>query len=58
MTGMCSEALWWRCYRSLVSDRLKTHSWEVIHILSTGEAKPHSYTSPALIVDGRLSYFR
>lgn len=53
---MCSEILWWRCHRSLVSDWLKLHNWEVTHIISLGETQPHRYTSPALIIDGRLSY--
>lgn len=25
---MCSEAVWWRCHRSLVSDHLKAHGWK------------------------------
>lgn len=53
---MCSEVLWWRCHRSLVSDWLKLHSWDVTHIISLGETQPHRYTSPAAIVDGKLSY--
>jgi uncharacterized protein (DUF488 family) len=53
---MCSEALWWRCHRSLVSDYLKVHGWTVMHIMSIGKAQEHSYTSPAEIVNGELLY--
>jgi len=53
---MCSEAVWWRCHRSLISDYLKAQGHEVIHILGPGKAEPHPFTSAARIVDGRLSY--
>lgn len=53
---MCSEALWWRCHRSLVSDYLKLHDWKVFHIMGMGKTKEHTYTSPARIVNGELLY--
>ena len=53
---MCSEAVWWRCHRSLVSDYLKAKGWTVFHIMATGKVREHTYTAPARIVDGRLSY--
>jgi len=53
---MCSEAVWWRCHRSLVSDYLKAGGHEVIHILGPGKAEPHPFTSAARLVDGQLSY--
>ena len=53
---MCSEALWWRCHRSLVSDWLKFHGWKVMHILGKGKSEEHPYTQPARIVEGRLIY--
>jgi uncharacterized protein (DUF488 family) len=53
---MCSEAVWWRCHRSLVSDFFKHEGWTVMHILSPVKADEHPYTSPARIVDGRLTY--
>jgi uncharacterized protein (DUF488 family) len=53
---MCSEAVWWRCHRAMISDYLKLHGWDVIHIMGVGKAKEHPYTSPAKIVDGKLSY--
>ena len=53
---MCSEAVWWRCHRSLVSDYLKLNGWMVYHIMEIGKAAEHPYTKPAKIVDGKLSY--
>ena len=53
---MCSELLWWRCHRSLVSDVLVFSGFEVMHILGESEARPHKYTAPARIIDGRLLY--
>lgn len=53
---MCSEAVWWRCHRALVSDYLKARGWEVCHIMSTGKCTLHPYTSPAREVKGKLFY--
>lgn len=53
---MCAEVVWWRCHRSLVSDVLKLRGIEVIHIIDAKHTTEHPYTSPAHIVDGRLSY--
>jgi len=53
---MCSEAVWWSCHRSLISDRLKINGWKVLHIMSEDKLTEHPYTSAALIVDGELRY--
>jgi len=53
---MCSEAVWWRCHRSLISDHLKAMGIEVNHIMRTGKSEPHPFTSAARIVNGELSY--
>jgi uncharacterized protein (DUF488 family) len=53
---MCAEAVWWRCHRSLIADVLRFRGIEVIHIVDTGHTTVHTYTSPARIVDGRLTY--
>jgi uncharacterized protein (DUF488 family) len=53
---MCSEAVWWRCHRSLVSDYLKIRGWTVMHIMGIAKAEEHPYTSPAKVVNGVLSY--
>jgi uncharacterized protein (DUF488 family) len=53
---MCAEAVWWRCHRALIADVLCVRGIEVIHILDAGHAVAHPMTSPARIVDGKLSY--
>ena len=53
---MCSEAVWWRCHRSMMSDYLKAHGWQVMHIMNVAKAEEHPYTSPAKIINGELSY--
>ena len=47
---MCSEALWWRCHRSLLADRLKEEKWKVMHIFSdlNHQAVEHPFTGPYL----------
>src|SRR5512140_477575 len=53
---MCAEALWWRCHRSLIADRLKVSGTDVCHITGPGKSIPHPYTRVARIVEGKLSY--
>ncbi len=53
---MCSEAVWWRCHRSMVSDYLKLNGWIVFHIMEINKSEEHRYTQPAKIIDGKLSY--
>mgnify|MGYP003295859058 CR=1 FL=1 len=53
---MCSEAVWWRCHRSMISDYLKVKGWNVQHIMELAKAKEHPFTAPAQVVDGRLFY--
>src|SRR5260370_13326693 len=53
---MCSEAVWWRCHRSLISDYLKAKGIEVNHLIGAGKSKPHPFTSATKIVNGELSH--
>ena len=53
---MCSEALWWRCHRALISDVLLSSGIDVVHILDATHSSGHKYTSAARIVNGRLVY--
>jgi uncharacterized protein (DUF488 family) len=53
---MCAEAVWWRCHRSLISDYLKVHGFEVIHIVDHRKIEQHPFTSAAKVVNGELSY--
>jgi uncharacterized protein (DUF488 family) len=53
---MCSEAVWWKCHRSLISDYLKVKFWSVIHIMDENKVQEHPYTSPARVIQGNLFY--
>jgi uncharacterized protein (DUF488 family) len=53
---MCSEVLWWRCHRSMISDYLKLKGWNVIHIMGKNKTEEHPYTKPAKISNGSLDY--
>lgn len=53
---MCSEAVWWRCHRSMVADYLKSRGWKVMHIMNIGKETEHPYTSPAKVSSGKLTY--
>jgi uncharacterized protein (DUF488 family) len=53
---MCSEAVWWRCHRSMIADYFKAHEWQVLHIMGQGEATEHPYTPVAHITNGTLTY--
>jgi uncharacterized protein (DUF488 family) len=53
---MCSEAVWWRCHRSMISDYLKVKGIDVVHIMGEGKSEPHPFTSAARVVNGELSY--
>ncbi|WP_317126209.1 hypothetical protein [Flavobacterium hiemivividum] len=53
---MCSEALWWRCHRSQVSDHLKAKLWTVLHIKGIGKVQEHKYTALARVIDDNVFY--
>lgn len=53
---MCSEAVWWRCHRSMISDQLKAEGWEVLHIMGHNQVQEHPYTKPAQVTNGNLHY--
>lgn len=53
---MCSEAVWWRCHRSMIADYMKAHGWNVKHIMDKDKEDKHPYTSPASVVQGELVY--
>lgn len=53
---MCAELPWWRCHRALICDVLSVRGIEVIHIFDENKTIAHPYTSPARVIDGRLSY--
>ena len=53
---MCSEGLFWRCHRRLVSDFLLARGLTVRHVMPDSELRPHTLTEGARIEDGELSY--
>lgn len=53
---MCSEGLYWRCHRRLVSDYLLTRGILVRHIMPDGTLRPHALTEGASIDSGGVCY--
>jgi uncharacterized protein (DUF488 family) len=54
---MCAEALWWRCHRRLIADRLVLAGDTVCHIGADGRTAAHQLTEFAAVsADGQLTY--
>jgi uncharacterized protein (DUF488 family) len=53
---MCSEGLWWRCHRRIISDNLVIRGWAVEHIMPDGKLTAHRLAEFASIDEGRLIY--
>lgn len=53
---MCSEAVPWRCHRSLIADALTVRDIPVHHLMSERAANPHTLTSFAVVVGKRITY--
>ena len=53
---MCAEALWWQCHRSMIADYLKAEGSRVLHIMGPKKTEEHSFTKPARMVKGSLTY--
>ena len=54
---MCSETLWWRCHRRLISDAaVLLHGIDVRHLMPTGRTQPHALTQGVRRTDGTLRY--
>lgn len=53
---MCSEAVWWRCHRGLISDLLRSHGVRVRHIMDDSEPADHPWTPAARLDEGVLTY--
>lgn len=53
---MCSESLYWRCHRRLVSDYLLAQGDTISHIMPNGDLRPHTITPGAIITDGNVTY--
>jgi uncharacterized protein (DUF488 family) len=53
---MCSEAVYWRCHRRLVSDDLLAHGGVVQHIMSDGKLREHQLTPGAVVRGQSVTY--
>lgn len=53
---MCSEAVPWRCHRSLIGDALLVRDIEVEDIYSMTSVKPHTLTLWALVQGTTITY--
>jgi uncharacterized protein (DUF488 family) len=51
---MCAEALWWRCHRRLIADRLTALGWTICHIAVDADLTEHQLP-PFAIVQGDKS---
>jgi uncharacterized protein (DUF488 family) len=52
----CSEAVYWRCHRRLVSDYLTANGITVQHIMPNGNLRPHVLTPGAVVESGSVRY--
>jgi uncharacterized protein (DUF488 family) len=54
---MCSEAVWWRCHRRIISDYLLADGIAVAHIMGPGKIDPATLTPGATpLGDRRIAY--
>jgi uncharacterized protein (DUF488 family) len=54
---MCSEAVWWRCHRRIVTDYLIACGETVLHIMGQGRLEPARLTQGAVVQpDGTVVY--
>lgn len=54
-TVMCSEAVPWRCHRSLIADAALARGARVLHVMDAG-ANPHTLTRFARVERGEVRY--
>ena len=52
---MCSEAVWWRCRRRIVTDYLIAGGETVFHIMGQGRPEPARLTPGAVVYPGRTA---
>ena len=54
---MCSEAVWWRCHRRIVADRLLARGETVCHLMGGDRIEPARLTPGAVVGgDGSVVY--
>jgi uncharacterized protein (DUF488 family) len=49
---MCSEAVWWRCHRRIVTDHLLARGETVFHIMGSSRLEPARMTPGAAVQPG------
>jgi uncharacterized protein (DUF488 family) len=52
----CTEAVFWRCHRALLSDALTVRGYKVGHIFRSTKCEPHLLTSFARVDGSRITY--
>lgn len=53
---MCSEAVWWRCHRRIVTDYLLAAGHAVAHLMAPGRTEPARMTPGAQITPQGVTY--
>ena len=53
---MCSEAVWWRCHRRIITDHLLALGVPVLHIMGPGKIDAATLTRGAHIESGEVVY--
>ena len=53
---MCSESLWWRCHRRLISDALVARGHEVQHLMEGGRLERHRLSAAARVTSTGIVY--
>ncbi|MGH7935099.1 MAG: DUF488 family protein [Candidatus Binataceae bacterium] len=53
---MCSEGLWWRCHRRIISDHMTVRGWAVRHIMPARKLADHALAEFASVDAGRVIY--
>ena len=53
---MCSEAVWWRCHRRIITDYLLALGVPVLHIMGPGKVDAATLTHGARISGGEVIY--
>jgi uncharacterized protein (DUF488 family) len=52
----CTEAVFWRCHRQLVSDALSVRGFRIGHIFDAAKVEPHSLTKFAHVDGVQITY--
>ena len=56
VAAMCSEAVWWRCHRRIISDWLIARGERVFHLMGADRVEPAALSSGARAEGGAVTY--